>query len=51
VGILTPAPPAGLPLSDLLLGLGAASAGVFLAALVLVNVQRRPPSLELGEAP
>jgi hypothetical protein len=51
VGILTSAAPAGLTLSDLVLGLGVAGAGVFLAALVLVNVQRRPPSLELAEAP
>jgi hypothetical protein len=51
VGILTPAAPAGLPLSDLLIGLGAAGAGVFLAALLLARVQRRPPSLELAGGP
>ncbi|HEV2450000.1 MAG TPA: hypothetical protein VGU43_06305, partial [Thermoplasmata archaeon] len=51
VGIITPSSPAGLPVTELVVGLGVAGAAIGLAALVLVQVQRRPPSLERVDGP
>lgn len=51
VGILARPTAGGLPVTDLLVGLGVAGAGVGLAALLLLQVQRRPPSLERADGP